>query len=224
MPFGLKLKHTSEATPLPLVGLQVWNGALLLAEYISWRRSVVAGKRVVEVGAGTGVVSFVAAAVGAELGEGEEEERREDEFGWMKEDVELFHDECEVILAADVVYIDYVTFHFVRHLPVLLLKKSMSGSWRSRTLYLSLEKRIQFSVEECRATAPAWDFLIRTIDAMNQDLNERVNPDDGERDLESDFPRVQICMEPVDLRGMPKLFEYERTKELQIWKAFLLIA
>ncbi|KAJ3052334.1 Methyltransferase-like protein 22, partial [Rhizoclosmatium hyalinum] len=65
MPFGLKLKHTSEATPLPLVGLQVWNGALLLAEYISWRRSVVVGKRVVEVGAGTGVVSFVAAAVGA---------------------------------------------------------------------------------------------------------------------------------------------------------------
>ena len=49
------------ATPIGDVGLQVWAGALLLAEFIVHQRGEWAGEVVLELGAGTGLVAAVAA-------------------------------------------------------------------------------------------------------------------------------------------------------------------
>ncbi|XP_013373451.1 PREDICTED: methyltransferase-like protein 22 isoform X6 [Chinchilla lanigera] len=56
------LEHTM-ATPLEDVGKQVWQGALLLADYILFRRDLFQGRTVLELGAGTGFASIVAATM-----------------------------------------------------------------------------------------------------------------------------------------------------------------
>ncbi|KAI9345286.1 hypothetical protein BDR26DRAFT_856680 [Obelidium mucronatum] len=291
------------ATTLPLVGLQIWAGALVMSEYMIWKQHLFSGKGVLEVGAGTGLVSLVAgtrdvgakkviatdihvgpdedqehtSAVGCKkggssgvlsllkenaisneetLGNGTVHVRELDliddtcplfqwpiqrtacksidgkphDFQFTKEDMDWFHDECSIIIGADIIYVDFVTFHLVKRLPVLLLKtqpqnstskkrKVESSLWESRVLYLALEKRVQFCKNECRVAIPAWEFLVRTIDAMNLDLEGRIQ-DDGE-DMDGAFPDVRICMDAVDLQGMPQLFDYERNKELEIHRLYL---
>ncbi|XP_055963397.1 methyltransferase-like protein 22 [Sorex fumeus] len=58
----IRIEHTM-ATPLEDVGKQVWRGALLLADYILSQQHVFRGCTVLELGAGTGLVSIVAATV-----------------------------------------------------------------------------------------------------------------------------------------------------------------
>ena len=60
----LTLRH-SLATPLRTVGLQVWRGALLLSDWLLANRTLVRGAAVLDLGAGTGLTSLVAAAAGA---------------------------------------------------------------------------------------------------------------------------------------------------------------
>ncbi|XP_039100279.1 methyltransferase-like protein 22 isoform X3 [Hyaena hyaena] len=58
----IRIEHTM-ATPLEDVGKQVWRGALLLADYILFQRDLFQGSTVLELGAGTGLASIVAATV-----------------------------------------------------------------------------------------------------------------------------------------------------------------
>ncbi|KAK2097503.1 Methyltransferase-like protein 22 [Saguinus oedipus] len=51
------------ATPLEDVGKQVWRGALLLADYILFRQDLFRGCTALELGAGTGLASIIAATV-----------------------------------------------------------------------------------------------------------------------------------------------------------------
>ncbi|XP_029803555.1 methyltransferase-like protein 22 [Suricata suricatta] len=58
----IRIEHTM-ATPLEDVGKQVWRGALLLADYILFQRDLFQGRTVLELGAGTGLASIIAATV-----------------------------------------------------------------------------------------------------------------------------------------------------------------
>ncbi|XP_073648433.1 methyltransferase-like protein 22 isoform X9 [Tursiops truncatus] len=58
----IKIEHTM-ATPLEDVGKQVWRGALFLADYILSQRDLFQGRTVLELGAGTGLASILAATV-----------------------------------------------------------------------------------------------------------------------------------------------------------------
>ncbi|XP_073070828.1 methyltransferase-like protein 22 isoform X3 [Manis javanica] len=58
----IQIEHTM-ATPLEDVGKQVWRGSLLLADYILFQRELFRGRTVLELGAGTGLTSIVAATV-----------------------------------------------------------------------------------------------------------------------------------------------------------------
>ena len=55
------------STSVSLVGLQVWRGSLLLADYLLANHSDLdmANARVIELAAGTGMTSIVSAALGA---------------------------------------------------------------------------------------------------------------------------------------------------------------
>ncbi|KAI8620158.1 hypothetical protein BC830DRAFT_609214 [Chytriomyces sp. MP71] len=160
-------------------------------------------------------------------------------FSFRKEDLQLFASECTILLGADIIYLDHVTFHLVRRLPILLLKKRAPNPelkdqsparkkhktspiplWESRTLYLAFERRIHFVKDDYRITAPAWDFFLRTVEAINLDLSGRIG-DDG-TDLADAFPAVQIALQQIELGEMPHCFEYERVKELELWKVFLM--
>lgn len=58
----IRIEHTM-ATPLEDVGKQVWRGALFLADYILFQWDLFQGRTVLELGAGTGLTSLVAATV-----------------------------------------------------------------------------------------------------------------------------------------------------------------
>ncbi|XP_026973243.1 methyltransferase-like protein 22 isoform X1 [Sagmatias obliquidens] len=58
----IKIEHTM-ATPLEDVGKQVWRGALFLADYILSQRDLFQGRTVLELGAGTGLASILAATM-----------------------------------------------------------------------------------------------------------------------------------------------------------------
>ncbi|XP_014679426.1 PREDICTED: methyltransferase-like protein 22 isoform X2 [Priapulus caudatus] len=60
---GYVVIEHSMATPLQHVGLQVWRGALLLADYVMAKPDMFAGRVAIELGAGTGLVSIVLAMV-----------------------------------------------------------------------------------------------------------------------------------------------------------------
>lgn len=60
-PGGSLLSLDSPVLLCPL--LQVWRGALLLADYILFRRDLFQGCTVLELGAGTGLASIVAATM-----------------------------------------------------------------------------------------------------------------------------------------------------------------
>ena len=55
------------STSVSLVGLQVWRGSLLLADYLLAHHSDldIANAKVIELAAGTGITSLVSAALGA---------------------------------------------------------------------------------------------------------------------------------------------------------------
>lgn len=58
----IRIEHTM-ATPLDDVGKQVWRGALFLADYILFQWDLFQGRTVLELGAGTGFTSIIAATV-----------------------------------------------------------------------------------------------------------------------------------------------------------------
>uniref|UniRef100_A0A2K5EQQ9 Methyltransferase-like protein 22 n=1 Tax=Aotus nancymaae TaxID=37293 RepID=A0A2K5EQQ9_AOTNA len=58
----IRIEHTM-ATPLEDVGKQVWRGALLLADYILFQQDLFRGCTALELGAGTGLASIIAATV-----------------------------------------------------------------------------------------------------------------------------------------------------------------
>lgn len=55
----IELQH-SDATEIKLVGLQVWRGSLLLADYIFHKRHEFKDKQLLELGAGVGLTAIAA--------------------------------------------------------------------------------------------------------------------------------------------------------------------
>lgn len=56
----IEIEH-KKTTALHMVGLQVWRGALLLADFIITNRKLLAAKKILEVGSGVGLTSIIAA-------------------------------------------------------------------------------------------------------------------------------------------------------------------
>lgn len=56
----IKIMHR-KATNLTLVGLQIWRGAFVLADFLIYHRKQMAKKRLLELGAGVGLTSIAAA-------------------------------------------------------------------------------------------------------------------------------------------------------------------
>jgi len=99
-----------------------------------------------------------------------------------------------MIIAADVIYDDGLTEELFNRLSELL-----QGEKR---LVLSIEKRINFTLEDCAPTSPAYDYF-RTFFAVEE------NGDLEETKL---FFGHRI---PLDF---PQYFAYERVDELELWE------
>jgi hypothetical protein len=97
---------------------------------------------------------------------------------------------------ADIVYNNILTFKLVKSLYSLL---------ENRQLYVSMERRIHFTVEGT-VCAPNQDYFFDTIDAFN------VNNSGNGRNI--------VC-EQIDLKEVPQAFNYTRTPQMELWKLWL---
>lgn len=108
--------------------------------------------------------------------------------------------QLSVVVAADVLYDASATVAFVRLLPLLLLNTLSSNTQdapprRQRWLWLSLERRIVFSIAEQRAHAPAVELFFELLEA------------DGR------FTATQIPATDI-----PQRIDYVRTPQLELWR------
>lgn len=210
----IELEH-SDATELKLVGLQVWRGALLLADYVFHQREELASKTLMELGAGVGLTSIAAAmhnggqvyCTDVNLGSILQLMRRNVqrnaqllrgqvsvlEYDFLapksKLSAELLAaiDASDVIMAADVIYEDTLTDAFVAVMEHILARGKQSG--RPKCIYVAMEKRYVFTLEDCDSVAPMWEHFLRQT-AHKPWLMEQL---------------------PLDF---PQYFEYERCPQL----------
>lgn len=86
------------------------------------------------------------------------------------------------------VYDDDITEAFVRTVQKLLSRPPQ------RSVYVALEKRYVFTIADCDTAAPCYEHFLKCVKKLKN-----------------------VTIEEVDL-SFPKYFEYERVKELVLWK------
>ncbi|XP_078039800.1 methyltransferase-like protein 22 [Augochlora pura] len=209
----LMIEHRT-TTKLQHVGLQVWRGALLLADYILSNPDLFKDKTVLELGAGVGLTSIVASFLAKEVictdvdVEGILKLIRRNfvrniayvkskiyvkELDFLNSTWPTFYkkrmDEATIILAADVIYDENITKGFVRTLKTLL------SSEIPKTIYIALEKRYVFTTANMDTTAPMYEEFLKHIDTEKQNWHIEY--------IKIDFPRY---------------FKYDRLKQMILMK------
>lgn len=185
----IEIQH-SEATEIKLVGLQVWRGALLLADFIFDKREQFKDKQLLELGAGVGLTSIAAALYvkkvvctdvdiggildlirgNVDLNKNVCDTSKIDvmEYDFMQ-DVSSYRpellkaiDESDIVVAADVIYCDDLTIAFIRVIDAIFERETKSG--RPKEIFMALEKRYVFTYCEFDAVAPMFEhFLKQTL-------------------------------------------------------------
>uniref|UniRef100_A0A2K6A0U2 Methyltransferase 22, Kin17 lysine n=1 Tax=Mandrillus leucophaeus TaxID=9568 RepID=A0A2K6A0U2_MANLE len=184
----IRIEHTM-ATPLEDVGKQVWRGALLLADYILFRQDLFRGCTALELGAGTGLASIIAATVartvyctdvGADL------------LAMCQRNIAL----NSHLAAAGVFYDDDLTDAVFKTLSRLAHRLK-----NACTAILSVEKRLNFTLRHLDVTCEAYDHFRSCLRALEQLA-------DG---------KLRFVVEPVEA-SFPQLLVYERIQQLELWK------
>ncbi|XP_049956246.1 methyltransferase-like protein 22 [Schistocerca serialis cubense] len=217
---GFLLIEQKSSTPLELVGLQVWRGALLLSDFLLHNgKTLLSGHTVLELGAGAGLSSIVAAMFAHEVvsTDIDTEEileliwaNKERNKKWIKSkfsvmgfdffakkwssELEEKLREVTTILAADVIYDNDLTQAFVDCLAKLLVVPP------AKTVYVALEKRFVFTVADLDCVAPCYEHFLQCLSNI-----QRKPPG-------SNWTVEQLAID------FPQYFNYERVKELVLWK------
>ncbi|XP_045526473.1 methyltransferase-like protein 22 isoform X2 [Pieris brassicae] len=209
------LEHSFK-TKIALVGLQVWRGAFLLGDLLIHLgvNGELEGKTILELGAGTGLTSFVAgiyakkvvctdidlggildlikinARCNSKLIKSEFIVLPLD-FTNLNWNAALFKEiqQTDIIIAADVIYDDDVTSAFVSTVQKIL------DTNPPKTIYIVLEKRYVFTIEHMESIAPCYETFLALLDKVKCDW----------------------IVEQLPL-NFPKYFTYDRVKELVLWK------
>lgn len=214
----IKIEH-SKRTIIDLVGLQVWRGALLLADFVShFGHSIFCAKNVLELGCGVGLTSIVAAFyskhvicsdIDAEDILNTVKNNINNNRHFIKSDIQIekidflqrnFSDHLEqlfdivdIILAADVIYDNDVTDGFIQTLIDITRNRP------SKIIYISLEKRYVFTIEHLDTVAPCYEHFIQRLQTTNDEFS------------------LQWKIEQLSL-DFPQYFDYIRSKELVLLK------
>ncbi|KAG5882221.1 hypothetical protein JTB14_012471 [Gonioctena quinquepunctata] len=209
---SLEIEHM-KSTVLDMVGLQIWRGALLLADWLIENHvNIPKDSVILELGSGVGLTSIVASMFfpvlctdinrGDILGVIELNVKRNrhicrhpvDVLGLDFMSQEIPRDVVEhlpkvsVIIAADTVYDNTITEAFVKTIQKLL-------SYPPRkSVYIALEKRYVFTIADCDTVASCYEHFLECL---------------------ANTKNVEYEEVPLDF---PKYFEYDRVKELVLWK------
>ncbi|XP_065085563.1 methyltransferase-like protein 22 [Ochlerotatus camptorhynchus] len=219
----IEIEHL-KSTKLDLVGLQIWRGALLLADYILHNEKKFKNRKILELGSGVGLTSIVSSlyarevvctdinvgglleliqanitrnsnlknpscnVVVTELDFKVQYAKYSDELKAQLQDVEY-------VIAADVIYDDDITEAFVVTLENLLLELP-----KLKGVYIALEKRYVFTVEDMDSVAPSYEHFLRVFYRRNNRFG---------------ITRWKLMQIPLNF---PRYFEYEKIKDLVLLK------
>ncbi|XP_013146754.1 PREDICTED: methyltransferase-like protein 22 isoform X1 [Papilio polytes] len=217
---SVKIEHSSK-TKIALVGLQVWRGAFLLGDLLIHLglNGKLKGKTVLELGAGTGFTSFVAALYAKKvictdidlggilelikLNAKYNNELIKSQFKVMPLDFKEIEwsrklmqeiKQVDIVIAADVIYDDDVTAAFISTVQRIM------NTNPPKMLYIVMEKRYVFTIEHMDSVAPCYETFLTLLHKVK---SENVHATWTVEQLPLDFP---------------KYFTYERVKELVLWK------
>ncbi|XP_053706744.1 methyltransferase-like protein 22 [Synchiropus splendidus] len=118
------------------------------------------------------------------------------EFTWTEEEVADLYDNTTVIIAADICYEDDLTDAFFR-----TVYRLCSNFRHDCTVYISIEKRLNFTIRHMDVSCEAYDHFRRCLDQL-QALT------DGQC-------RYSVQQIPSDF---PQFLQYERIEQLELWK------
>uniref|UniRef100_A0A3P9HJ25 Methyltransferase like 22 n=1 Tax=Oryzias latipes TaxID=8090 RepID=A0A3P9HJ25_ORYLA len=120
----------------------------------------------------------------------------EGEFSWTEEDVADLYDNTSFIIAADVCYDDHLTEGLFRTLFHLCSHMS-----HPCTVFISIEKRLNFSLRHMDVCCEAYTHFLRCLQRLQQ-------TDDG---------RCCFTFEKLT-SNFAQLLLYERVEQLELWK------
>ncbi|XP_055529894.1 methyltransferase-like protein 22 [Wyeomyia smithii] len=219
----IEIEH-QKSTNLSLVGLQIWRGALLLADYILHNEKKFKNRKILELGSGVGLTSIVSSffarevictdinvgglldliqaniARNAYLSDPEckvsvTELDFTTKYEDYSDDLKNQLQDVEYVITADVIYDDTITEAFVLTLESLLLELP-----KLKSVYIALEKRYVFTLEDMDSVAPSYEHFLRVFYKRNKR-----------------FGITRWKLSQVSL-NFPRYFEYEKVKELVLIK------
>ncbi|CAG5115968.1 unnamed protein product [Candidula unifasciata] len=118
----------------------------------------------------------------------------ESKYSFTSSDLKLI-DEATLILAAEAIYDDELTDGLFTTIYNLLMKPP------SKTVVLTLERRVIFSVENKDVCSPAYEHFLANLEDL-------VTVDEGP---------VSFTAKKYSA-DLPQFFHYQRVKELELWK------
>lgn len=216
---SITISHCTSSS-VDLVGLQVWRGALLLSDFVLANPKLLQGKTVLELAAGTGLTSIVAATLAhavtaTDVSRGEilplirknanlnmsvlamphNFSVQELDFFWdsWSPDLEQRVVSSEVVLAADVVYDRHITEHFFKTLQKILQT--------TKVVFLAIERRQSDPRDSDQVFASNFAYFKHKLDALNG-CNVGIN-------------LVTVNQERLDFA---QFFQYSRVPELTLWR------
>lgn len=118
------------------------------------------------------------------------------EFCWTEAEIADLHDNTAFVIAADVCYDDDLTDGLFK-----TLYRITSHMRRSSTIYLSLEKRLNFTLRHMDVSCEAYDHFRHCLDQLEMMTDGKMN----------------FTVELVK-SSFPQFFQYERVEQLELWK------
>ncbi|XP_055319004.1 methyltransferase-like protein 22 isoform X2 [Sitodiplosis mosellana] len=222
----IQIEH-QQSTNLLLVGLQVWRGALLLADFLLHNRWKFESKHILELGSGVGLTSIAAGIFSktdivctdidlggilnvvksnVELNKrliNNQAKVKVMELDFKKsiwsDDLKNAVLKSNIIIAADVIYDNSITDGFVETLERILNVNDLNRS-KDKVVYIALEKRYVFTLADLDTMAPCYEYFLQRINEARKTIDWKL--------------------EPVDI-DFPQYFDYERSKELIIMKLYV---
>uniref|UniRef100_A0A673IUL5 Methyltransferase-like protein 22 n=1 Tax=Sinocyclocheilus rhinocerous TaxID=307959 RepID=A0A673IUL5_9TELE len=118
------------------------------------------------------------------------------EFCWTDAEIVDLHDNTTFVIAADVCYDDNLTDALFR-----TLYRLASNMRHPSTTYISIEKRLNFTLRHMDVSCEAYDHFRHCLDQLQQMTDGKMN----------------FTLEPVK-SSFPQFFQYERVEQLELWK------
>jgi predicted nicotinamide N-methyase len=241
----------SMATPLRDVGLQLWLGAFLLCDFVVHFHSYFTGVGALELGCGPGLVGIALAKFARpaplfitdafekvlaltqqnlelnvghnsgrvrlldwahELREGPAAGQDSGAFDWTASDMADLEG-VKYLFASDVIYDDSLVDALFLQLKTLLTN--------GRILYMSMEKRYNFSVDELAVAANGYKRFLSYVHVVSSDggVDAQELLSGASTDIEGiAAPPGKYLARQIRSAGFPQRLDYQRVKELELWR------